>query len=186
MTASGRAVSCVVPNCRPKPGPMAYFSGRADTTPRMARWAAAGPALSCAPSTEVGAGAPRSRTIRGRCSTLVEVTPGWRTAGAPTPAEEAAQDDAGRSSGPNGGGRRWRLEVGGGGSGGGVGQRRDCEGRRRRLKIGGAGTVGAWGSSGTRRGGSDDWIGSRGGCGEGMGSWGLGRNRKEGSRRQVE
>jgi hypothetical protein len=47
MTSSGRAVSCIVPNYRPRHGPMAYFSGRAGTTPRMARWATAVPALSC-------------------------------------------------------------------------------------------------------------------------------------------
>jgi hypothetical protein len=34
------------------------------------------------------------RTIRGRCPTLVEATTRQRTAGAPTPAAEAAQDGA--------------------------------------------------------------------------------------------
>jgi hypothetical protein len=40
MAFSCRAVSGVVPNWRPKHGPMAHFSGQAGTTPRLARWAA--------------------------------------------------------------------------------------------------------------------------------------------------
>jgi hypothetical protein len=40
MAFSCRAVPGVVPNWRPRHGPMADFSGRAGTTPRTARWAA--------------------------------------------------------------------------------------------------------------------------------------------------
>jgi hypothetical protein len=40
MAFSCRAVSGVMPNWRPRHGPMANFSGRAGTTPRTARWAA--------------------------------------------------------------------------------------------------------------------------------------------------
>jgi hypothetical protein len=104
MTSSGRAVSCIVPNYRPRHDPMAYFSGRAGTTQRMARWATAGPALSCEAATDRGrsaeAGALRARASRGRRPTLVEAAPRRRTPGAPVPAAEAAQAGTAKAPAP--------------------------------------------------------------------------------------
>jgi hypothetical protein len=59
-TFSCRAVSCFVPRCRPRHGPMAYFSGRAGTAPRTARWAEVRPGTIALPvqraqATEAGA-----------------------------------------------------------------------------------------------------------------------------------
>jgi hypothetical protein len=54
-TVSCRAVSGVVPDWRPRPGPMEVFSGRAGTTARLAHRAGADPSGSVGPSPAMAA-----------------------------------------------------------------------------------------------------------------------------------
>jgi hypothetical protein len=126
MTSLGRAVSCIVPNYRPRHGPIAIF--RAGPARRRG-WPDGPRPCRHYPARLTGGGRCPARPRQQRLAP--HASRGGATAEDARSSGPRCRGDAsrrGQSSSPHGGGRRQRLEVGGGGSCGGVGQRRTGRG----------------------------------------------------------